>query len=125
MPEGTKEGTGACRFCGQMRIIADGGRMSPDLLNEAATNLCECSGAKDFRLKERKRKDASKHIQRIFEKEPEIADYLVAAVPFFIAGTMTSMSIKLYTGIKGEIKLKNDGKIVVCRSYVMSDAEEV
>lgn len=124
MPEGTEEAMGACRFCGQMRIVPDGGKMSPDLLDEFATNLCECDGARGFRSKEKKRKNAAKHIERIFAKEPEIADYLVNALPFFIDGTMTSLCVKLYTGIKGDIRMKSDGKIAISRSYSVSDTEE-
>lgn len=124
MPEGTTEATGACRFCGQMRIVPDGGKMGQGLLDEYATNLCECDGARGFRAKEKKRKNAAKHIERIFGKEPEIADYLIGALPFIIDGSMTSMSVKLFTGIKGDIRMKSDGKIAISRSYTMSDTEE-
>ena len=115
MPEGTKAGTGACRYCGQTRLFPDGGAWSPEELNEAATGLCTCTGAQRAKEADRRKATTLKQAEDIFQKDPEILSLVEELIPVILQGIIRKVSLESEDGVKASICLTSSGKITVSR----------
>ena len=115
MPDGTKPGTGACKYCGQTRLFPDGGAWSSEELDEAATELCSCTEAQRAKESARRKATTLKQAEDIFRKDPEILSLVEELIPVILQGIIRKVSLESEDGVKASICLTSSGKITVSR----------
>lgn len=121
--------TGACRFCGQNQIIADGGDMTEPQLEESATMQCECEQAMAYKESVNRRQTAKQRANELFGenagdmKQPEAVQAIILnAVDAICDKKMKSTVITIRTGLRCRIMQMAKDKIKVVRE--ISDNDE-
>ncbi len=69
--EGLQEQYGTCRFCGQQTLLQTVNTWQPEDLDEAASEMCGCSGSNDYARIKRMKEKAAKTIERKFGETAE------------------------------------------------------
>lgn len=101
LPEGVKEETGACIFCGQAYMFANVG-LSTEQLNEAATEKCTCEEAKEWQWKRKRAKDVHRKVDKIFSQD-KCLDFMQAAAEMVLLDILDKVSVKMSDGTVGNI----------------------
>lgn len=115
------DGIGTCRFCGQILAVKPQGGETND---EAAEEICDCGGARDFRRRRERIARSREMIDTLFAGEnedynlrpipQETAELLKAAAVLAIDGKLSKLSVQIggicraevTTGGKWEIKVR-------------------
>lgn len=101
LPEGVKEETGACIFCGQAYMFANVG-LSTEQLNEAATEKCTCEEAKEWQWKRKRAKDVRRKVDKIFGQD-KCLEFMQASAEMVLAYALEKVSVKMPDGTVGNI----------------------
>lgn len=102
---------GACRYCGQT-CGAPGEYASQREADEAATQLCDCGGAK----KERAAEKGRNRLRAMFAYEPEgVSILLVKILNAVAAGEVEAATVKIDGNTKCKISCNSKGDIDVQR----------
>lgn len=113
-PEGTETSYGTCKYCGQIHHMNTTGQCTEDQLNDWATDLCSCSGAKMEKIRKTSEEKANTNIEKLFrESYPETADLLRQAVGPVRRSIIAGITIDTGHGIKGKVSLTGKGKVRV------------
>ena len=123
MAEGVKEETGGCRFCGQSHMFHNVS-LTPEELDEAATEACSCYEAREYLKKKRRAGKLRKEICRIFESEEKCKDLLCGAIPLLIEGEVDSIKVKTGSGVEAVLKVGSKGEIKAERKYTVKNSTE-
>lgn len=135
MPEGLTEQTGACRFCGQMKMFHLNMPWSDEKLNEAATRECDCDAAKAYVRRMEAKEKAEKAIERLFGEasrlwikyrvklDETLKEYLLEGVALISDGVAYSFTID-----EGRVKIRlamtQSGDIKVKWTYTDTEEEK-
>lgn len=112
--EGTETSYGTCKYCGQVHHIQTTGQCTEEQLNDWATEMCNCSGAKLDKKRAATEEAAKNNIEKLFrESYPETADLLRQAVNPVVRNMIAGIAIDTGHGIKGKVTLTGKGKIKV------------
>lgn len=113
-PEGTETSYGTCKYCGQVHHMQTTGQCTEEQLNDWATEMCNCSGAKMEKNRKTSEEKAKNNIEKLFrENYPETADILKAAVNPVVRNLVASITVDTGHGIKGKVNLTGKGKVKV------------
>lgn len=113
-PEGTETSYGTCKYCGQIHHMNTTGQCSEEQLNDWATGMCSCAGAKMEKKRQTSEEKAKNNIEKLFrEHYPETADLLRQAVSPVVRNLIAGITIDTGHGIKGKVTLTNKGKVKV------------
>ena len=125
LPEGLTKQTGACRYCGQMKIYTTSIPWSDERLNEAATRECDCEDGKRYAKRMETKEKAEKAAHALFSEnsklqicyhvrlDKSLEDFMIEVVNMISDGKLYKCSIdegrvkiRIWMNAKGEIKLK-------------------
>lgn len=110
------EYTGACVYCGQLKIVRGGDGMDEGQINEAATMECNCEAAQMHQRAHYKKVSATANIKKLFESDGEtLQEALINVVPALAWRNLAKVSIVSQDGIKATLTAKED-KIKVERT---------
>ena len=113
-PEGTETSYGTCKYCGQIHHMNTTGQCSEEQLNDWATEMCSCAGAKIEKKRHTSEEKAKDNIEKLFrENYPEAADLLRQAVNPVVRSIIAGITIDTGHGIKGKVTLTGKGKVKV------------
>ena len=125
MPDGLEEQQGACRFCGQIRMLHTMGMMKEELLNEAATQLCDCPEADKYARHLRKKEKAYERIRSIYHDMPEdIQELMGAAVDLMLEDRMEKVTLHITGKLKAQISMTSKGNIKIDRTETRKSSTE-
>lgn len=65
------EYTGACRFCGQLKMVKGGDGLTQEEVDRLAALECACDDAQYFQMIERKKAYAEANIRKVLETDGE------------------------------------------------------
>lgn len=112
--EGTETSYGICKHCGQVHHMQTSGPCTEEQLDEWATGMCDCSGAKAEKRRKETGEKAKTNIEKLFrEHYPETADILRYATAAVIQYKIASITVDTGHGIKGKVTLTGKGKVRV------------
>ena len=128
MPEGMLERTGACKFCGQIKIMHIAEEWSQEHLDEEATLTCSCSAAQAYAFRKEAINTAQQAINQLFSEghrlkwmykidlDSSIKPMMLRAVDAMGAGIIDSAAFT--TGaVDIKLTMRADGKIKVKWNY--------
>lgn len=121
-PEGLEEQTGACKFCGQYRRFKVLKEWDEDMINEAATEKCDCTEAQIYKVKKSQKEKVYKRIAELFEGKDRAIEIMEKSVDAMLEGELNSAALDLGFGVKGKIGMKADGSIKI--SHTDTDKKE-
>lgn len=129
MPEGVKEELGACRFCGQTRMLHIVGPWDKEKCNEAATEMCECTQAVTYTKRKSRKEKVTKAIEENFGEKakypvPEVAAVMMAAVEPIVNYKLDSVVIKDGKA-KYRLSMTSKDTVKVERTITDNDSVEV
>lgn len=129
MPDGLFEQTGACKFCGQMKVMHTAQEWSQERLDEEATLSCSCGAARTYAYRKEAYETAMGAVDKLFAKEnrlkwlykvdldPALKPIMMDAIQAMEGGIINGVSfqtgpvnIKLTARADGQIKVKWDYK---------------
>lgn len=123
--------TGACRFCGQIAQVDAPPIWPEDMVNELATELCECNKATTYANMKKRREKAHEKIVLLFGEKAsspvnDNAEKLLhMAVDTAIDYDIESMTIDIGDGTKGKISCTTKGSIKIERRESSKNAYEL
>lgn len=125
MPEGLEEQQGACRFCGQIRMLHTLGAMSDEMCIEAATQLCDCMEADSYTRHLRKKEKAYDRIRTVYGDLPEdIQNVMCAAVDLMVEDRMERVTFNITGKLKAQISVTSKGNIKIDRTETRKSSTE-
>ena len=134
-PEGMQEQYGSCRFCGQMKMFHTMEPWSDEKLNDAATEECECEGARAFTKRKKAMKKAVEAIESLFSEksilhvlyhvtlDPDVKEHLIQNVVLIYEEKLRS-SVHTEGRVKIRISGRSDGDIKVKWTYTDEGEEK-
>lgn len=109
---------GACKFCGQTRMVKTIGDITQSKADEIATNECNCKDAKVFQNRESKIKKAQEWVRLRFEHQPNIQEVFNVAVKAVANHDIEKTSIKegdwthnIFLDSDGYLNVKSSKKV--------------
>lgn len=129
MPEGVHKETGACRYCGQVRMFHTIFPWTNDECNEAATELCDCAQAKVYTKKKGRTEQVIKSIEENFGEHaklpiPAVAKIMSAAVEPLVNYDVDNVTIKVGK-VKCKLSMTSKDTVKVERTITNNDSVEV
>ena len=130
------EVTGACRLCGQMRIIPQemvdqyshgtmAGELPPETLDWLAMMQCGCDDARIEQKKQETREKAKEHINKLFEHEhPSAAELMRKGIDLMVDQKIGNITIQIGKYTKANITKNAKGEIKVKRTVTKCDELE-
>lgn len=135
MPDGLFEQTGACKFCGQMKVMHTAQEWSQERLDEEATLSCSCAAARIYAYRQEAYETAVGAIDKLFAKEnrlkwlykvdldPALKPIMMDAIQAMEGGIINSVSFQ--TGpVDIKLTARADGRIRVKWNYKDKGEEE-
>lgn len=128
-PEGLEDQFGACRFCGQTKLLHPLFPWSEEDCNEVATELCECTQAVIYAKKKSRKEKVIKAIEENFGEKakhpvPEVAVVMMAAVVPIVNYDIDSVTIK-DGKVKYKLSMTSKDTVKVERTITNNDSVEV
>ncbi len=119
-----KDVKGACRYCGQTKIIQVPDKFTAGQINDEVTKQCSCDEAVAFQCElekieaaEAAKKSAEAMILELFYEEfPSVAAVLKAALPHLAEYCFDKVSIKADDNVTASMSINSKGEIKVERS---------
>ena len=135
MPDGLFEQTGACKFCGQLKVMHTAQEWSQERLDEEATLSCPCAAARTYAYRHEAYETAVGAIDKLFAKEnrlkwlykvdldPALKPIMMDAIKAMEGGIINSVSFQ--TGpVDIKLTARADGRIRVKWNYKDKGEEE-
>ena len=116
---------GACRYCGQTRLIQLAAEDIEDpgaAADEIATSECTCRSAREAAGEIARRKRIRESIMNIFQNEPEQGDFVLEAARSAMNGVIGKCSIDI-GDIKYSFYMKGE-KLIFARKKILNHREE-
>lgn len=110
------ERIGYCMYCRQSQMLDVREFMTQDELNQDVTEVCNCEGAKIAREKVKKKDEAVKNIEILFEDLPDIANILTGVVIPIVEGKVSKVVIDTGKKVKAQVTRVSKDNIKVERS---------
>lgn len=107
MSEANELKTGICRYCGQVHNVTILGD-DPELLNQAATEVCTCEGAQKEKRKRAREKKVSEFLEKNFayEEDEQFIRKAIDIVELWDGG-IKAVTVEMDDGWKHKITLKD------------------
>lgn len=103
---------GACRYCGQVRIMNASRKWSQEEADDEATRNCECGEAKNERLRKERVLKARNNIAILCAELPQGAvEWIQAGVNAVETGAIDAVAVRIENA-RFEIKRDSDGHII-------------
>lgn len=113
---------GVCKCCGQVVMVETfSSEVTEEELNDMATEKCDCDGAVYLQTLARKKKIGEAKVTALFDKEPEVRDLLIKAIPLLYNTALKSITVKCGSGVKGSMKLNSEDDVTANRTYTHTD----
>lgn len=116
-----KEVIGACRFCGQTKLVRLADEASDEMADQAATNECNCQEAAQYRASINKMARIRDTIESTFDEET--SEFMMSAVDAVVSGMFDRITIDVHE-MKFTLYINNDGKLVFGRRRTIKSREE-
>lgn len=114
--------TGACKYCGSIRIVNAAADMTQTELDTIATEECDCEMAKNERNKEEQKEIATANIKLLIgEKHPKATEGLTQMIPFIQDFAFTEVTVKLNEVSKVQMKMNDRGSIIISKTDTIKD----
>lgn len=115
---------GACKFCGQQRMITSKNDMTPEQLEYVVTLECECDEAMAFKAIESKKNYAASNIKVLFSKDGmTVMNLLLDHVDALARQTIKKVTIVTADGVRGTLTAK-ESTIKVDRTETIKESME-
>lgn len=129
MPAGIHKETGACRYCGQVRMFHTIFPWTNDECNEVATELCDCSNAQYYTSQKKRKETITEAIEENFGEQaehpiPEVAAIMREAAEPIVEYKVDSVTIKAGR-IKCKLSMTSKGAVKMERTITNNDSVEV
>lgn len=129
MPEGLHEQFGECRYCGQGKMLHTAMPWDEEKCNEAATEMCDCTRAKMYTSKKKRKEDITGAITENFGEKagmplPDVETIMMAAVEAIAEERIGSVTISA-GNIKCKISVTAKGAVRVTRAVTENNSVEV
>ena len=129
MPAGVHKETGACRFCGQVRMFHTIFPWKEDECNEAATELCNWPEAEYYTGQKERKETITNAIEENYGEQaehpiPEVAAIMRAAAEPIVEYKVDSVTIKAGR-IKCKLAMTSKGAVKMERTITNNDSVEV
>lgn len=115
---------GSCRYCGQTYQFETSGVCSADLLDEWASEKCDCGEAKEEKKRKEREIKAEMNIKTLFGGEDGAVEILLAAVHPIVKSAVDSVTVNIGNGVKATMKLTSKGKIHIKKTTTEEDTAE-
>ena len=116
--------TGFCKFCKQPRLV-DTETNDEEIINDLATEQCDCPGALRKRKMDEERSRACEIIENLFEESnPEAAELLKSAIEPIQKEKIKNISIQVCSKIKASITKTTKDSLRVTRTFTKKDEME-
>ena len=116
---------GACRFCGQTKLIQIEDmdeETAAGLADNIVTGQCNCKDGQKYAGEMERRNKIRKTIEDIFREEPEQADFVLAAAHAVMSGAIMKCTIDILD-MKYSFYMKGD-RLICGRRKVIKRQEE-
>lgn len=128
-PEGLEDQFGACRFCGQTKLLHPLFPWSEEDCNEVATELCDCPDAKNYTNGKHREEKAMNAIAAAYGDNaqvplPQFVTLLQPAVKPLVTGKIDSITVEC-NGIKAKLTMTSKGKVKLSKTATDKAAVEV
>lgn len=100
--EGTETSYGTCKYCGQVHHMNTTGQCTEEQLNDWATGMCDCPGAKVEKKRETTAEKARGNIEKLFREHYPVVRNIIAGI-----------TVDTGHGIKGKVSLTGKGNVKV------------
>lgn len=115
---------GICKFCGSTRMV-NTKETDPEILNQMATEECDCAGATHQRKLDTERESAIAIIDEFFtETYPEAAELMKNSITPIQHEKIKSISIQICPKIKATVTKTTKDSIKVSRTFTKKDEME-
>lgn len=124
---------GACRYCGQTKVIHPLFEISEEEADERATWECDCLEAEEERKKRDRRDRAVAAVKNKFgaavpeeDQAPErVVDMMIAAIDAVMEKEAESVTISISKTVKAKISMTGKGAIKVEKTKMVKTSNEV
>ena len=101
--------TGACKFCGQIKMISAGDGLEENEIIHLASLQCACDEARAYQKVDQKKTYAEANIKQLFsEDEKAFTDIMLSAVGFLANMTIKKMSLTNEYGVRATLTAKEN-----------------
>lgn len=122
-----KSANGTCKYCGQVRIVKvpEKEDLPEDVLDQIATDECDCERAKHYRERAEKIERAELIIENLPpENEKQIVSTLKTALPEIVDQKLRKVSISVDAGISYAMSRGKDGEVKIRRQEIIVSEDE-
>ena len=125
------EREGACRFCGQIKLIKALDMFTDVKLNELATEQCDCWEAKDYTWKKERKETAYNRVEMLFGagREPQLSDakmkMLHDAADYVVDGSASKIVIDVTGTLKMTVNETTKGAVKINRKETIQTVSEI
>ena len=125
------EKNGACKFCGQIKLVEALDEFNEDELNELATEQCNCYEAQNYTSRLYRKEKADCRIEELFGpgNKPEITDarmqMLHQAAGYVVDGIAEKVTVEVTSELKMMVSETAKGNIKINRKTTVQRAAEV
>ena len=118
---------GTCKYCGQSRIVQvpDGPDLPEEVLNQVATDECDCEKAKFYRERQEKIERVEWIIGNLPpEHEQDIVGLLKKALPEIVDLKIRKISISVNSDVSYTMTRGKDGEVKIRRQEIIVSEDE-
>ncbi len=122
-----KSANGTCKYCGQVRIVKvpEKKDLPEEVLDQIATDECDCDRAKQQRERAEKIERAEITIENMApEKEKQAADIMKAALPEIVDLRIRKISISVSSDVSYTLSRGKDGEVKIRRQEIIVSEDE-
>lgn len=122
----TKEG--GCRFCGQIATLEVDPEWQQSVIDELATECCDCNDAMDYARKKAQKENARAYIREQFAREIErkegLEELLYSIADMAVEEKIKSVSIDITGRVKGRVGMTAKGTVKIERTKTDKESGE-
>ncbi len=124
--DGTEIRVGCCRFCGQAYQLEVVGEWTDEMLDEAATNKCDCIDAENWKKIQKRKKKAKETVEELFaDEEEDILELLKDLAGKTLEGRIRKAAIVIGSGAKAAVSISAKGGLKIERTETKKGAREI
>lgn len=120
IPEGILVQYGTCKFCGQTVHLQMITEQPEEVLDELASEKCDCVEAKEERERKKAEEKALENVKKLFGEYDAGAVLMAAVHPVAIAA-INSVTVDVDDGVKGKVFQDKNGKVKVRKVITTTD----
>lgn len=109
---------GTCMYCNQVIMVEEadinGDLEDEDAITQAAVMKCNCTGAKIYQGKEKRKEALQDNITLIFHKSSEDMESLMyEALPYILKGAISKITVDTANGLRGIMSIGTNDTIKI------------